>query len=277
MALRKRANPDTLLLVAMAVSAIMLIALGWKLTFFQDVWDVLVQRQSWSAHDLLVPHNEHLIVFQAIVEKLFIEIFGMRNAHPEMLFMTATLLASAGLTYVYVKRRAGGWVALLIAILLLFFGEAWEILLWPFEMEFSAPFAAGMGMLLVLEREDRKGDIWGTVLLVLAVGFGSLGVSFIFAAFAQIAAASRERGWKRLWIVAIPAVLYLAWYAKYGHDAEHHITVDNILNSPAYVFEGIGAGFASVLGLANAPLTGVVPLSPWAPALAIAGIALAVW
>jgi hypothetical protein len=277
MALRRRANPDTLLIVAMAAAAIMLIALGWKLTFFQDVWDVLVGRQSWSAHDLLVPHNEHLIVFQAIVEKLFIEIFGMRNAHPEMLFMTATLLASAGLVYVYVKRRAGGWVALLIAVLLLFFGEAWEILLWPFEMEFSAPFAAGMGMLLVLEREDRKGDIWGAVLLVLAVGFGSLGVSFIFAAFAQIAVASRERGWKRLWIVAIPAVLYLAWYAKYGHEAEHHITLDNLLNSPAYVFEGVGAGFASVLGLANAPLTGAVPISPWAPALAIAAIGLAIW
>jgi hypothetical protein len=261
----------------MAVSAVVLIALGWRLTFFQDVWDVLIGRQSWSAHDLLVPHNEHLIVFQAIVEKLFVEIFGMRNAHPEMIFMTATLLASAGLVYVYVKRRLGGWVALLIAVLLLFFGEAWEILLWPFEMEFSAPFAAGMGMLLVLEREDKRGDIWGTVLLVLAVGFGSLGVSFIFAAFAQIAAASRERGWKRLWIVAIPAVLYLAWYAKYGHDAEHHVTLDNILNSPAYVFEGVGAGFASVLGLSNAPLTGAVPISPWAPALAVAAIGLAVW
>jgi hypothetical protein len=277
MALRRRANPDTLLIAAMAVAAVVLIALGWKLTFFQDVWDVLLNRQSWSAHDLLVPHNEHLIVFQAIVEKLFVEIFGMRNAHPEMIFMTATLLASAGLVYVYVKRRLGGWVALLIAVLLLFFGEAWEILLWPFEMEFSAPFAAGMGMLLVLEREDERGDIWGTVLLVLAVGFGSLGVSFIFAAFAQIAVASRERGWKRLWIVAIPAVLYLAWYAKYGHEAEHHVTLDNILNSPAYVFEGVGAGFASVLGLTNAPLTGAVPISPWAPALAIAAIGLAVW
>ncbi|MCW2982134.1 MAG: hypothetical protein JWO14_3861 [Solirubrobacterales bacterium] len=277
MVLRRRANPDTLLIVALAAAAVLLIALGWQLTFFQDTWTVLLERQPWNAHSLLYPHNEHLIVFQAIVEKGLVEIFGMRNAHPEMLFMTATLLASAALVYVYVKRRLGGWVALLIAVLLLFFGEAWEILLWPFEMEFSAPFAAGMGMLLVLEREDRRGDIWGTVLLVLAVGFGSLGVSFIFAAFAQIVVASRERGWKRLWIVAIPVVLYLAWYAKYGHEAEHHVTLDNILNSPAYVFEGVGAGFASVLGLANAPLTGVAPISPWAPALAIGAIGLAVW
>ena len=262
MALRRRTNPDTLLIVAMVAAAVLLIALGWQLTFFQDTWAVLLERQPWNAHSLLYPHNEHLIVFQAIVEKGFVEIFGMRNAHPEMLFMTATLLASAALVYVYVKRRLGGWVALLIAVLLLFFGEAWEILLWPFEMEFSAPFAAGMGMLLILEREDRRGDIWGAVLLVVAVGFGSLGVSFIFAAFAQIAVAARERGWKRLWIVAVPAVLYLAWYAKYGHDAEHHITLDNILNAPAYVFEGVGAGFASVLGLANAPLTGVVRTLP---------------
>src|ERR1700760_4762609 len=107
MALRRRANPDTLLIVARAASAVLLIALGWRLTFFQDVWDVLVDLQSWSAQDLLYPHNEHLIVFQAIVEKLFIEIFGMRNAHPEMIFMTATLLAPARPVCPRLQR---GWV-----------------------------------------------------------------------------------------------------------------------------------------------------------------------
>lgn len=110
MATRRRTNPDTLLVVAMAAAAILLIVLGWRLTFFQDTFEVLIGRQPWNAHSLLAPHNEHLIVLQAIVEKGLVEIFGMGNARPEMLFMTATLLLSAGLVYVYVKRRlAVGW------------------------------------------------------------------------------------------------------------------------------------------------------------------------
>lgn len=168
-------------------------------------------------------------------------------------------------------------MALLIAVLLLFFGEAWEILLWPFEMEFSGPFAAGMGMLLALEREDERGDLVAGLLLLLSIGFGSLGLSFAFAAFAQIIAARKDRGLRRLWIVVVPAILYLAWYAGYGHEAEHHVNLDNLLNTPAYVFEGIGAGFASVLGLSNAPLTGAVGQSTWGPSLAVGAIGLAIW
>lgn len=277
MAWRRHATPDVLLIAALGAAAILLIALGWQLTFFQDVWAVLLDRQPWNAHSLFMPHNEHLIAFQVVVEKLLVEIFGMSTARPEMLFMTATLLLAATLFYVYVKRRLGGWPALFATVLLLFFGEAWQILLWPFELNFVAPFAAGMGMLLAFEREDRRGDLIAGALLIVAIGFGSLGLSFWFAALAQIVAARQDRGWRRLWIVAIPAVLYAAWYLGYGHEAEHHLTLDNILNAPAYTFEGLGAGFASLLGLSAPPLTGAVGPSTWAPALTLAAVGLAIW
>ncbi|HTR76431.1 MAG TPA: hypothetical protein VMH33_14365 [Solirubrobacterales bacterium] len=277
MAWRTRATPNVLFALAAALAAILLIVLSWNLTFYQDVWAVLLERQPWNAHSLLMPHNEHLIVFQVIVEKGLVAIFGMGDNRPEMLFMTATLLVAAGLFYVYLRRRVGGWAALLATLILLFFGEAWQILLWPFEMEFAAPFAAGMGMLLALEREDERGDLLAAVLLIVSIGFGSLGLSFLFAAFADIVVARKTRGLRRLWIVVIPAVLYVAWYGKYGHTAEHHLTFRNILNSPRYVFEGVGAGFASVLGLSNPPLTGEAGTSAWGPALAVAAIGLAIW
>jgi hypothetical protein len=277
MAWRRRVTPDVLLVAALGAAAILLIALGWQLTFFQDAWAVLLERQPWDAHSLFAPHNEHLIVFQVLVEKGLVQIFGMDTARPEMLFMTATLLAAAALFYIYVKRRVGAWLALFGAVLLLFFGEAWQILLWPFEMEFSAPFAAGVGMLLALEREDERGDLLGGLLLLVSIGFGSLGLSFWFAALAQIVVARRTRGLRRLWIVVLPAVLYLAWYAGYGHDAEHHLTLHNILNSPQYTLEGLGAGLASIFGLSNAPLIGEVGPSTWGPPLALAAIGLAVW
>lgn len=277
MAWRRRLEPDLLLIGALLAAAVLLIALGWQLTFFQDAWAVLLERQPFDAHSFLAPHNEHLIVFQVAVEKLLVEVFGMTSARPEMLFMTVTLLASGALLYVYAKRRVGPWLALFAAVVLLFLGSAWQILLWPFEMEFTAPFAAGLGMLLVLEREDRAGNVWACVLLLISIGFGSLGLSFWLAALVAVGLAHRERGWARLWIVAIPAVLYVVWYGGWGHDAEHHLTLRNLLESPVYTFEGIGSALASLFGLSNAPLSGAAGPSAWGPALAVAAIALAIY
>jgi hypothetical protein len=276
MALRRRDAPTLLLGAAMIVAAILLIALGWKITFFQDVWSVLMERRPYDAHSLLAPFNEHLLVLQVLVEKLLVSIFGMGNNHPEMLFMAFSLLAAAGLLFVYVRRCAGEWIALFATCLLLFLGTAWQVLLWPFEMNFAASLAAGIGMLLMLERGDRRGDIWACVLALVSVGFGSFGLSFAIAAFVDVCARRRERGWRRIWIVVVPAVLYLAWYAGWGHEAEHHLTLHNVLASPLYTVEGMAAGLASLTGLGAG--SGVDLSDPsWGKPLLIALVGVAIW
>ena len=80
-----------------------------------------------------------------------------------------------------------------------------------------------VAMLLLLEREDTKGDVWACVLLTVAVGFSSLGVSFVVGAAVDVLQRHRTRGWKRIWIAVLPGLLYLAWYAGYGHKAENHL------------------------------------------------------
>ena len=276
MALRRRDAPILLLGAALIAAAILLIALGWRLTFFQDAWSVLMERRSWSAHSLFSPFNEHLLVLQVLVEKLLVDVFGMGNNHPEMLFMTASLLAAAALLFVYVRRAAGEWMALFATCLLLFLGTAWQVLLWPFEMNFAASLAAGIGMLLMLEREDRRGDVWACVLILVSVGFGSFGLSFAIAAFVDVCVRHRTRGWGRLWIVVIPAILYLAWYAGWGHDAEHHLRLHNVLASPVYAFEGMASGIASVTGLGTSGPYGAIDPS-WGKPLLIALVGLAIW
>ena len=58
---------------ALILAAAVLIGLGWKLTFYQDVWEILMERRPWSADSLLMPFNEHLVVFQVITTKLACE------------------------------------------------------------------------------------------------------------------------------------------------------------------------------------------------------------
>jgi hypothetical protein len=275
--LRRRDDlPVLALLAALLAAAILLIALNWPLTYFQDAWAFLMERRPWTSHSLLTPQNEHLVVLQVVALKFFADVFGIGNNHAEMLFNVAAMLASAALLFVYARRHVQDWVAFFAACLLLFCGAAWQVLLWPFEMEFTVPLAAGIGMLLALDRDDERGDFLALVLLLVAIGFGSFGLSFGFAALVDVCQKRRRRSWGRLWIVAIPFVLYLGWYAGWGHEAAHHLTLRNILASPLYVFEGVAAAIGSVAGLTTSGTTGT-PDPIWGRPLLIGLVGLAIW
>jgi disulfide oxidoreductase YuzD len=269
----KRNAPTVLLGVALLTSAALVFALCWNLTFFQDTWAFLLDRQDFSVDSFLAPHNEHIVVLPVLVTKLLLEVFGMTSGRPEMVVMTLTLLVSGALLFVYVRRRIGPWPALIAATLLLFLGSAWPILLWPFEIEFSGAVMAGIATLLLLDRDDRRGDAWACVLLTISIGFGSLGLSFAVAALVDVFQKRRSRGWRRAYVAIVPLLLYLVWYAGWGHDAEHHLTLLNILRSPQYLFDGFASSLDSLAGLSSIPVNS--PGQPdWGRPLLIGAIAL---
>ena len=268
-----RNAPNLLLGVALLAAAAMLIVLGWDYTFFQDTWAFLLDRQDFSVNAFLAPHNEHIVVLPVAINKLALALFGTTTALPEMFALTATLLASGALLFVYARRRMGPWPALMAAVLLLFLGAAWPIQLWPFEIEFSGAIMAGIAMLLVLEREDRRGDAWACLLLTISIGFGSLGISFAAAALVDVFMKRESRGLRRAYVAVVPLLLYVAWYLGWGHDAEHHLTVHNILMSPQYLFDGFASSLDSLAGLSSIPVNS--PGQPeWGRPLLIAAIAL---
>jgi hypothetical protein len=269
----KRNAPTVLLGAALLASAALIFALCWNLTYFQDTWAFLLDRQDFSVHSFMAPHNEHIVVLPVVVTKLLLEIFGMTSGKPEMFAMTLTLLVSGALLFVYVRRRVGPWPALMAAALLLFLGSAWPILLWPFEIEFSGAVMGGIAMLLLLDRDDRRGDAWACLLLAISIAFGSLGLSFAVAALVDVFQKRRRRGWRRAYVALVPLALYALWYLGWGHEAEHHLTLHNILMSPQYVFDGFASALDSLAGLSSVPVNS--PGQPdWGRPLLIGAIAL---
>lgn len=257
----------------MFASATLMLVLGRNLTFIQDTWSFLLGRQGSSLADFLEPHNEHIVVISVAIEKALISLFGMTTAWPERIVLTAMLLVTAALVFVYVRRRIGPWAALIAAVLLLFLGPSWSVLLWPFEIVIVGSVMTGVAMLLVLEREDRRGDAWACLMLTLSVGFSTLGVSFIAAAAVDVLLNRRRRGLPRAWIVAVPLLLYVGWYLGWGHNAEHHVTLDNVLSSPVFLFEGFASSLDSLLGLSTIDVNDVGK-PEWGRPLLIAALAL---
>jgi hypothetical protein len=241
--------PAILLGVALLAAAALMLVLTWGTTFFQDTWAFLLDRRGDSAHAFLAPHNEHIVVIPVAIEKLLVSTFGLGSKLPEQFVLTSMLCAVAALVFVYVRRRMGPWPGLIAALLLLFVGSAWEVLLWPFEISLVGSVLAGVAMLLVLEREDRRGDIAACVLLTLSVGCSSLGVAFIVGAAVDVLQRRRSRGLGRAYVAAIPFALYAAWYLGYGHEAQSAASLHNAIHAPIFLVEGIAVSTGSLLGV----------------------------
>jgi hypothetical protein len=273
MAWQRRNGPVVLLGAALVGAAVMLAVAQWGVTFFQDTWAFLLDRQDFSADAILAPHNEHIVVVPVLITKALLAVFGMSSNTPEQVAMALTLFAAAILLFLYVRRRTDAWIAALAATLLLFLGSAWPVLIWPFENEFTIPIVFGLAMLLALDRDDPRGDAWACAALLVAILSGSLGLSFIVAAAAHVFLARKERGWGRAYVFVVPLLVYLAWYAGWGHEAEKHLTLHNVLASPAYVMEGFASALDSLAGLSTIPVNSPGK-NDWGRPLLIGAIAL---
>ncbi|HEU4707460.1 MAG TPA: hypothetical protein VFS64_09740 [Solirubrobacterales bacterium] len=277
MAWTRRNAPLVLLGAALLTSGAMLLVLTRDLTFFQDTWEFLINRRDLTLDNLLRPHNEHIVLIPVSIELFFLHVFGMSSALPEYLLLIAMSLVSALLLFVYARRRVGPWPALMATALLLFVGPAWQDLLWPFELAFVGSVLFGIAMLLALDRDDGRGDAFACVFLTISAGFSSLGIAFMAAAAVDLFQRRRERGLRRAWFVAIPVVLFALWYLGWGHDAESHLTLRNVLDSPRFVLEGMAVSLESLLGLSKAPIEGAPEtVLGWGEPLLVAAIALVV-
>jgi hypothetical protein len=244
-----RNAPLVLLAVAMAAAAAVLLSYGSELTFFQDSWEFLMRRREFAAPALLDPHNEHIVLLPVVIELLSLRVFGMSSMMPELVVLVALLLGVAAVLFVYVRRRLGPWPALFAATLLLFLGPGWQDLLWPFQIGFAGAALFGIAALLALENEDRRWDMAACGFLAVSIAFSSFGLSFAVGAAVELLRRGWQGGLRRAYVVAVPLLLYAGWYAGWGHTAENQLSLDNVLDAPGYVLEGVTASLDSLLAL----------------------------
>jgi hypothetical protein len=254
-----RNGPRLLLGAALLAAAVLILVLVRHLTYFADSWEFLMNRRHFTADAILQPHNEHIVAIPVLIMQVFLRIFGMTSAMPEFVVLVIGLSAVAALLFEYVRRRIGPWPALFAAVLVLFLGPADEVLLWSFEIAYVGSLVFGLAMLLALESRTRRGDVIACVCLILSFGFSSLGIAFLLAAAVAILITPpgtwKERVRERAFVVVIPAVLYAIWWLGWGHNAETHLTLHNLLASPSYVAESIAAGVGALSGLGTNPET----------------------
>jgi hypothetical protein len=238
------AAPRWLLAVGCAAYFVLFLYLTRNFGFFQDEYDYILNRRGWSADTLLAPVNQHLFLIPLLIYKVLFVTVGLHTMWPYQLPVFAMHIASVVGLYVLASRRAGPWIALLPAGLLLVLGAGFELELWAIGMSTLASLAACVWALVFLDRGDRRGDIWASALLTIAIASYSVSL-FVVVAIGLVLALTR---WRRLWVVCVPLALYALWYAQYGQG---DILWKNVPKVPGYDLHIAAYGFAGLAGFSS--------------------------
>ena len=195
---------------------------------------------------LLAPHNGHL---QLTGKLIYEAVFGILGPDYTVLRVLELLgiLTCVGLYFALARRRAGAPFALVTSVLVLFLGAAWEPMLWPFDLHTVYALAAGLGALCALDRYGARADPLACLLLLFSITTIELGLAFVVGVGILIAA---ERPWlRRAWVVAVPLVLYAAWWIWARRFDQGEIVWSNITDLPRSAFDSLTAVLASLTGL----------------------------
>lgn len=272
-----RLKPGALVpgLAAVALVAAGCALVGYEarhLTFYLDDWNFVLGRRGFSAQVFLAPHVEHLSAVPILAYKLLLAVFGAGSYAPFMVLLLLVHAVACLLLYVLARRRVGPWLALAPTAVLVVLGPAWQDLLWAFQVGYLGSVAAGLGVIVCLERGDRRDDLGATVLLIVSLACSSVGLGFIIVA-AVLLGLEKPRPWRRWWILAVPLALYGLWYAAYGVSDAHS---DNITRIPGYLLKALAAAAASVTGLGQTHNSQYLVSTTYGGVLAAIGVVLLV-
>jgi len=254
-------------LVFAVLTGVLLLWMGRHLGFYYDEWDFILDRRGLSAHSLLAPHNEHLVVVPVLVYKVLLATFGFDTYTAWRVVIVVVHITGVLLLFLLVRRQVATSVALLLVVPLLLMGYGYQALFVPFQMTELGSTTAGFGAVLALDSRTRRGDVVATLLLCVAVGCSGIGLSFLVIAAVEMAlrdGGGRRAALGRLWVIAVPLVLYAAWWVAYApHEKDLHdpgVVIAFVVNSAAAT---LGAITALGFDYGRALLVALVAAAGW--------------
>jgi hypothetical protein len=242
-----------ILAAAMAASAAALLYVGRDQVIRGDELGYAARLASDSfGHALLhSPPNKYLIAVPLVLYDAMFELFGLAADLPYRVVVTALVLLCAGLFFMLARRRVGDLFALAPTVLLLFFGTGWETVLTPIRIPSLIAVASGLGGLIALERRTTRADIAAAALVTASVASHPTGLAFLAAAGVLVVLRPPPERFTRLWVPAIPAAVFGAWWLFLRPPTTEVIFPTRAIDVITFIRDSWTAIVADVSGLAG--------------------------
>jgi hypothetical protein len=225
------------------VSAGLILWAGRDTLFRGDDWDLFLYRGGSGWNVFLEPHNEHLSALMIAIYKALPVLVGPHYGAYRLTLVVLDL-AVAVLFFVFARQRVGPWLGLVSTAPLLLMGAGSDNLLWPTQISVVGSLACGLAALILLDRDSLAAKAGACALLTGSIWFVSDGLFFLACAGIWLIL-SRGR-WRDLWIIAVPATTYLAWYLGYGTSS---FTAGNLHATPEFVLDMAAGGASALAGI----------------------------
>ena len=234
---------------AMAFSASFVLWFGRDIVFTADEVTLISRAADLGVGDLVDPYVGHLVPVALIAYKALLETVGTTDYAPfQALTLIAIFLLGAGVL-VWASRRVPQSVALVPAVLLVFFpadvlhfiaGNGFVVVL---------PLALGTWALVLWDKGDLAGDVGAAFLLAIAISTYTTGVPFAVGLVAFALLTNR----RRLWVGAVPLLAYALWRiliaSGSGAAADAGPSWANLLLLPAWTFQSVGDILVALSGI----------------------------
>jgi hypothetical protein len=222
---------------------------GWMMfltrggTFHYDEWNFVLNRRGHSLDTFFSPHNEHLVAVPVLAFKTLFATVGLAHYWPYQLMPILLHFACALLIYILARRQLGDWWALIPAGWVVFLGAGANTILWPFQIGFLIPVVTFLGALLLVERNDLRGDVAAAALLTIGLASSGIGPPMTVGIAAYLLL-GEKRLVRLVRVVGIPLVLYALWDARYGVTEPPW---DDVLRVPRLVADQLAGNLAAIM------------------------------
>jgi hypothetical protein len=226
---------------------------------------LLVREVSWTIDELswislspefgfgqaFSPYVGHLIAIPRLIYWAVLEINGTGDYWVFRVLTLLSVFLMVALLFVWLKRRVPVFVALAFCLVLAIFPVDHLHYLAGNGVAIALALAFGLAALIFWDRDDPTGDIWAFVFLIL--GMLTYTVAVPFAIGLVVAALIGRSDRRRIWVGAVPLVLYGLWRLLEGsggiESETGSIEWGNILLLPAWTFQSVGSILSAMTGL----------------------------
>jgi MFS family permease len=277
----RRALPHLVLTILLAAQAVYLLYLARDMWFvWGDDYDFFLLRGTIPGVDegLWAPHDDHWMTAVVLIDRLLFSLVGLHTYLPYVAVSIGLHLGCVLVTYLLLLRLgARPWLSVAASVVGLFAGIGAQAVLWNTTTGLIGALFCGLLAAYLLERrpDTFRGRLPAVVVLVVGLTFSGTGVVAVF--FVAVFTLVRRRLRSAFAVVILPAAVFVAWYAAYGHTGAKAPLADrwDYLGVAKYVWVGLTScleGASGIDGAGPVLLLAVLAVVLGAPARVPSGL-----